>query len=394
MAHNYSSSMFIGETTGGIANPVFYDPHTPIFNSNPPGAIITGRPGSGKSFFALGLAAMSSIIGKTTVVIDPKGDFLSLLSIKDEIGNLQVWNLTEGGRKTAGLLDPFYMAPDEGDKLSLALTVIDIFVGGLSDTQVTVISPILKDVVKDPHPSLSKVVDELRGSQKTEAKNLGAKLDLIKQMNYSKLCFSESKRKKMINFNSGLTIITLAGMTLPEDAKSAESTQDRLALGIIYLLTDFVRRIMENDDSPNPKTLIIDEAWAIMASKHGANIIKSVSLLGRSKGLALILATQNSTHFEAVDIKNTITTRFAFRAAKDEADAIIEDMGLPLNEGFQEAITHLNTGECLMQDYLERYSTVQITKWPPGWAEAFNSNPLKKLEASRAKAEAAKKNKK
>lgn len=381
MAHAYSSSMYIGETTGGIPNPVFYDPHTPIFNSNPPGAIITGRPGSGKTFFALGLAALSSIIGKTTVVIDPKGDFLSLLPIKDEIGNMQVWNLTDS--KVNGLLDPFYMAEDEGEKLSLALTVIDIFVGGLDDRQLTVLSPILKDVIKEPHPSLSKVVDELRGSLKEEAKNLGTKLDLIKQMNYSKLCFSESKRKKIMNFNSGLTVITLAGMTLPKDKDSVDGTQDRLALGVIYLLTDFVRRIMKNDNSPNPKTLLIDEAWAIMASKHGASIIKEVALLGRSHGLALILATQNTTHFEEIDIKNTITTRFAFRASKEEADSIIADMGLPLDEGFQTTISELKTGECLMQDYMERYSTVQISKWAPGWAEAFDSNPLKKMEKSR-----------
>lgn len=383
MKHNYSTSLYIGETTGGVPNPVFYDPHTPIFNSNPPGAIITGRPGSGKTFFALGLAALSSIVGKVTVVIDPKGDFLSLLPIKDEIGNMNIWNLTDP--KVSGLLDPFYMAKNEGDKLSLALTVIDIFVGGLTDDQTTVISPILKDVIREPNPSLSKVVDELRGSVKTEAKNLGAKLDLIRELPYSKLCFSQSKRKKMINFDTGLTVVTLAGMTLPKDKNSVEGTQDRLSLGIIYLLTDFVRRVMENDDSPNPKTLIIDEAWVLMASKHGAGIIKSVSLLGRSKGLALILATQNSRHFAEIDIKNTITTRFAFRAEKEEAEEIINDMGLGLDEAmnFQGIITELENGECLMQDYLGRYSTVQISSWPPGWAEAFNSNPLKKLEEAR-----------
>lgn len=377
MAHNYSTSMYIGNTTGGIANPVFYDPHTPIFNNRPPGVIITGSPGSGKTFFSLGLAAHSSIVGKITVAIDPKGDFLSLYPLRDEIGKMEIWNLTSN--KAVGLLDPFYMAEDTGEKLSLALTVIDIFVGGLTDDQTTVISPILKDVVNEPNPSLNKVVQALRGSVRQEAKNLGAKLDLIRQMPYSRLCFSEGTNRETVDLNSGMIVVTLAGMELPRDKDSIDGTQDRLALGVLYLLTDYVRRLMENDDSPSPKTLIIDEAWALMASKHGASMIKSVSLLGRSKGLALILATQNTSHFEEIDIKNTVTTRFAFKASKEEAETIVEDMGLPLNEGFQGAITSLEQGECLMQDYLGRYSTVQISSWPDGWAEAFNSNPLEKM---------------
>lgn len=383
MSHNYSSSMYIGETSRGIPNPVFYDPHTPIFNNNPPGAVITGRPGSGKTFFALGLAAMSSILGKVTVVLDPKGDFLSLYSLKDQLGNIDIWNLKDP--KAKGLLDPFQMADNDGDKLSLALTVIDIFVGGLSDNQNTVLSPILKDVINEPNPSLSKVVDELRGSVRQEAKNLGSKLDIIRKLPIAQLCFAESKRRKKVNFEAGLTIVTMAGIDLPQAGDEAEGTQDRLVLGILYLVTDFIRRIMENDDSNNPKTLIVDEAWAIVASKHGASIIKSVALLGRSKGLALILATQNTSHFGKIDIKNTITTRFAFRSTKDEADMIIEDMGLPLDEGFQGIISDLERGECLMQDYMERFSTVQITSWPPGWKEAFNTNPLEKMKKSREK---------
>lgn len=383
MSHNYSSSMYIGETSRGIPNPVFYDPHTPIFNNNPPGAVITGRPGSGKTFFALGLAAMSSILGKVTVVLDPKGDFLSLYSLKDQLGNIDIWNLKDP--KAKGLLDPFQMADNDGDKLSLALTVIDIFVGGLSDNQNTVLSPILKDVINEPNPSLSKVVDELRGSVRQEAKNLGSKLDIIRKLPIAQLCFAESKRRKKVNFEAGLTIVTMAGISLPQAGEEAEGTQDRLVLGILYLVTDFIRRIMENDDSNNPKTLIVDEAWAIVASKHGASIIKSVALLGRSKGLALILATQNTSHFGKIDIKNTITTRFAFRSTKDEADMIIEDMGLPLDEGFQGIISDLERGECLMQDYMERFSTVQITSWPPGWKEAFNTNPLEKMKKSREK---------
>lgn len=385
--HRYSSSAYIGTTTGGVENPVFYDPHTPLFNQNPPGVIVTGKPGSGKSFFTLGLAAISSILGKKTIVLDPKGDFSSLDLIKNELGPMQIWDLTDKDNKaTVGLLDPFHMAKDNASKLSLAVSVIDIFIGGdgLTNEQKRVLSPIIEDVINQPDASLGKVVDELRASRKEEAKNLGALLNMIRKMNYANLCFAENRRKQEVSFSSGLTVITLAGMNIPKSGQKIESTEGNLVLGVIFLLADFIRRVMENE-SDNPKVLIIDEAWAVMSSESGAAVIEDVANLGRSKNLALVLATQNTKHFTSanIDIKNSITTRFAFKASKDEADSIVRDMDLPLDEGFQDVITQLNLGECLMQDYLNRYATVQISSWPPGWAEAFATNPLEQQEKRR-----------
>ena len=43
-----STSMYIGHTTRGIAQPVLFDTHTQIYNNNPPTTLITGAPGSGK----------------------------------------------------------------------------------------------------------------------------------------------------------------------------------------------------------------------------------------------------------------------------------------------------------------------------------------------------------
>ena len=67
--------MFVGETSQGTPQPVFFDAHTQIFNDRPPGCLITGEPGSGKSYLAMILATISAIVGKTTIVLDPKGDF-------------------------------------------------------------------------------------------------------------------------------------------------------------------------------------------------------------------------------------------------------------------------------------------------------------------------------
>lgn len=387
---NYSTSMFIGETIHGLPSPVFYDPHTAIFNNKPPATVITGSPGSGKTFLALTLATISAILGKTTIILDPKGDFLSLQSFSDEIGDISFWNLNDHRKR--GLLDPFYMAEHKGEKLDLVLTVIEMFLGGLSPEERTVLSPVIKDTIDEPTPSLMKLTEALRSSEKVVARNLATNLDLIRQLPFAELCFAPgNSSRSSININQGLTVITMVGMdalTQPPSGNndmgsSADSRKRRLQMTIFFLVTDFIRRVMIDDASAKPKTLIIDEAWAVLSNSAGANCIKSVALLGRSKKLALILVTQNNSHLQALDIENTISTRFAFGTKPKEAKAIAKDMMLPENEGYDNILTQLSNGECLIQDFQGRYAIMKVSSYKQDWKQAFETNPLKKLRAKK-----------
>ena len=375
---NYSTSMFIGETTQGVAQPVFFDTHTAIFNNQPPGTIITGKPGSGKTFLALTLTTICSILGKTTIVLDPKGDFISLMSLKDEIGDINFWNLSDPKKK--GILDPFYMASDKGEQLNLVISVIDMLVGGIKDEQFTVLSPIVKDVIESDVPSLLAVTEALLMSDKDEARNLGASLDLIRRLPFASLCFAPGNRRRAtLKLDSGLTVVTMVGLEL----KSNIGNISRLSATVFFLITDFIRRIMHHDESQNPKTLIIDEAWAVLASSAGADCIEAAARLGRSKALALVLITQNDRDLGNLNIKNTITTRFAFNTDPKEATQIVEGMQLPPGEGFESALTSLNPGECLMRDWMGRYSTIHVSDWKEKWTTAFETNPLEKMRAER-----------
>lgn len=382
LQYNYSTSLYIGETSQGIPMPVFFDLHTPIFNDKPPGCLITGQPGSGKTYLAMTLTAMSAILGKTTVVLDPKGDFVSLMNLQKDIGKFSFWDLSN--KKLRGLLDPFRMAKDPGDQLDLAFTVIELFTGGISRDERTALAPIIKDVAQNPNPSLGKVVQELRGSPRQDARNLGTTLDLISNLPLAGLCFAQAGTNlSSVNLASGLTVITLVGMEMPKEGGT--DNKSRLATGILFLVTDFIRRLMVQADSKQPKTLVIDEAWAILQTPSGAQVIKEVALLGRSKNLAMLLVTQNNSHLAHLDIENTLTTRFAFASSAKEADAIIRDMRLPEGEGFEGLVTSLGKGECLMQDFTGRYSTVQISNWNKEWNEAFKTNPLEKARQEKAR---------
>ena len=103
--------------------------------------------------------------------------------------------------------------------------------------------------------------------------------------------------------------------------------------------------------------------------------------------MSLVLVTQNASHIGALDIENTISTRFAFNTSREEARAIVASMEMPVNEGFDSALVELGVGECLMQDYERRFSTVQIDveSWAPNWDRAFrNTNPWRGFRTRRS----------
>lgn len=382
--------MFIGSTTQGVSQPVFYDTHTPIFNNYPPGCLVTGAPGSGKTFLAMTIASLSAIIGKTTIVLDPKGDFLSLAEIQKDIGDVTFWDLSS--RDKRGILDPFYLTDNKSDQLNLAINVIDMLVGGLSNDQLTEIAPIIKDVCEMENPSLQRVVDDLlMEADRPQARHLGVQLDLISKMKFAHLCFAPGNMKrKPLSLSGATTVITMVGMELtPHDGVLGKDSSniERLSSVVFYLITDFIRRTMENDSSDKPKTLIIDEAWAVVGTKAGADVVKAAALLGRSKNFALVLISQNTSHMKHLDIDSTITTHFAFRTEQKEAHQIVKDMRLPQGERMEDRLQNLDTGECLMKDFNNKYSTVQISNYKKDWESAFKTNPLEKQKARKAREE-------
>ena len=336
------------------------------------------------TFFAMTLTCLSAVLGKTTVILDPKGDFLSLHELKGDIGEVAFWALRDP--KKAGILDPFYLAKEKGEKLNLIIETVSLFLGGLDGKDLQILSPIIKDTMNEPVPSLMLLKENLEMNNRPEARAIGAQLDLISQLPFANLCFSKNSRKKQkeISIDEGVTVIAMAGLELsPDIGSDTASNKVRLSSAIFFLITDFIRRFMHNSQETTPKTIVIDEAWAVLATNEGSRVIGEIARLARSKNLALVLVTQNVKHLDKIDAENTIASRFAFRTDTEEGKTIIKNMNLPVNEGFESVLTELEQGECLMQDWRKRYSTVQISQYNTRWKEAFETNPMEKMRRKR-----------
>lgn len=386
----YSSSVFVAETMSGVPSPVFWDTHTSIYNKGRPVTTITGAPGQGKTFVGQMLTTLSALQGKTTIVIDYKGDMLKIVPLKEDLGvPVTIWNMAD--QKQRGILDPFTLTEKPGEQLLIAIQLIDLFVGGLTREDRQAITPVIKDLIEEGGANMVKVVTRLRSSQNDTARLVGAELEAIKSMEFAQLCFyaGAKRRKPPRLLDGGLTIATLAGMALPPTPEEAKDTQEgRLASGILYLLTDYIRRLLASDDMSRPKTFIIDEAWAILSTPAGLRIVQSVALLGRSKNLAMVLITQSPEHLVGANIKNTIGTRFSFGASKEEAEILVDDMDLPKGEGFERLIAGLPPYICMMSDYKGDYGLIKFSDWRKDWVEVFSTNPQDAMRKLRAQREA------
>ena len=392
-----STSLLIGQTSRGVRNPVPFDLHTPIRNNQPPGCVITGKPGSGKTYLLQLLTTMSALLGKTTIVIDLKGDFLNLKPIADEIGvDARFIDIA----KKKGALDPFYIGENPGDKLSLILQVIDTLVGGITRDESTLLTPEIRDLIqasenKRNQISLTNVVSNLLRSTHKDLVNIGSELESISTLPYANLLFAPGGgAKSKINYYKGLTIFPLIGLKLPNEEdfdennsrRSGASTNinENLSSAIMLMLTEVVSRLMMRE-TPEPKTLVIDEAWVLASNKSGQECIKKIALLGRSKNIALVMGSQKNSHYSNFDIDVTISTRFCFKTSIKEAEMLVKELQLPEGEGFENNLTELQSGECLMMDWIGNYSTVQIETIKSSWHYYFRSDPQKEAAIRRSK---------
>lgn len=389
MTKKYSMSMPIGVTATGLPTPVFFDPHYAIRINKPPVTLVTGSPGAGKTVASLLLAAHSALLNKTTFILDPKGDFLSLKLLEDagEVENIHVWSIfqdVEEGtvrESNIGMLDPTRLTEDVNENASLTLETIGTLVKTLSPNQRNALIPIIQDVTESKNPSMNNIRMVLARSQDPEISTLSHELGLSLSMPAGKLLSASSKSVNKLKLGKGVIVASLMGLSLPASTKKEENylEKERLSVAIIRLLTHMVLDVMKKVPKTVSKTLFIDEAWAVFNNSSGRDLIDEVSLLGRSLNMAVILSTQSPAHVMGIEgganLDTTISTRLAFRNTSDaDNELTTKAMDLPTGVGYEKTFKELANGQCLMKDSQEQFAFVDIML-PNGWLEIFDTTP-------------------
>ena len=139
----------------------------------------------------------------------------------------------------------------------------------------------------------------------------------VSEMRLARLCFAPSVGQQ-IDAEGWTTVFTLAGLTLPDTNTSRDdySYEQRLSVALLYLVSQFARKLLNGIDRAAPKAIFLDEAWAITSTPEGAKLVPEVSRMGRSRNTALILVSQNAGDLLNEQVTNCISSVFAFRSSE------------------------------------------------------------------------------
>jgi hypothetical protein len=341
---------YIGESLGRARSIVHFDPLVAATRNRPTAIAITGEPGGGKTTLALLMIYQMALRGVTIAVIDPKGDADSLVQLLQKRGRKA--RIIPLGSAAPGLLDPFSFGDDLAAKKTMATETLRLLLPRMSEERESAMIQAVGAVANGERPSLGKVIDHLEDSTDPASRNLGAVLRSMSEMRLARLCFDPSGGDR-IDTAGWTTVFTLGGLTLPDVAISRDdySYEQRLSVALMYLVSQFARRLMHGMDRRLPKAIFLDEAWAITATPEGAKLVPEVSRMGRSRNTALILVSQNAGDLLNEQVTNCLSSVFSFRSSERvEVDHVMALLGVEPSEEHKAVLRNLGNGECVFRD--------------------------------------------
>lgn len=396
--YKYGRPMLFGINERGRGKYAFIDLHSANRNNHPPLTLITGKPGSGKTYAMLWLLSLSAIQGAAVVGIDWKGDLLKIAEANHILGiNSKVFSVDPKDPKNQGILDPFVIfdSDDPDESSSDILTAVhslchsllpgalaDISIGGWVDTTI-------KDTIAEPRSerSMTTFIDKLlkvaRDSGREKLTDFALNLESRLNGGAGKILCAESDRKpaRYFEFETGITVIDLSELhELPKNIQELNDPSKAVGQAILTMINLLIRQSMLRMEKNIRKVLVIDEAWSILANPSGMALVESTTRLGRSFNLSVVLATQNYSEIfnDTNNLNNSFaSTHFAFNNSEEDAAIGAKAMGLKGDNAEQaiDAITKLDQGECFMQDIRKRRGLVYVEIWLPDLPEIFDSNP-------------------
>jgi hypothetical protein len=372
---------YIGETIGRARSVVHFDPLLAAARNRPTAIAITGEPGGGKTTLALLLILQLALRGVTVAVIDPKGDAESLVKLLAHRGRRA--RVLPLGTAAAGLLDPFSFGDDLAERRTMAAETLRLLLPGMSEERESAMIQAVGAVAGLERPSLGQVVEHLEAADDAASKNLGAVLRSMSEMRLARLCFSPSGGDR-IDAAGWTTVFTLAGLTLPEAGLKRDdySYEQRLSVALLYLVSQFARRLLNGMDRVLPKAIVLDEAWAVTSTPQGAKLIPEVSRMGRSRNTALILVSQNAGDLLNEQVTNCISSVFAFRSSeRSEVASVMSLLGVDASEEHQSVLRSLGNGECVFRDLDGRAGRITVDLISDDLRRWLDTNPTRARSA-------------
>ena len=344
--------------------------------SNPHTAI-TGSTGNGKSFLTKLLFTYHSLLKTKVLYIDPKAEMkrqyqavLSKLEAKGKFEELQDYiksinfvTLDMKDKKNQGVLDPFSFLQDEAELTELAT----VLVGSVLDKDTYIkVQPYLLDSIDKvlerrkagEKVGMLQVFDELEKNSKEEVETAGYFLKRISRNSLLSLCFSDGSQN-VLKVDNKITIVEITGLDMPKGTDKDEMTETQLrSLTVMYSLTYFCA-IFGEREKDKETMLFLDEAWQIMSTPAGRQVVNRIKRTGRSFNNFLVLVTQSVKDLKTSEDGTGFGTVFAF-PENSETGAILEHLRVEDDELSRAWLENQTMGQCIYYDTFGRKERITV----------------------------------
>ena len=344
--------------------------------SNPHTAI-TGATGNGKSFLTKLLFTYHSLLKAKVLYVDPKAEmrtqYLSVLADLEEKGeseelqeyirSIRFITLDMRKEENKGVLDPFSFLQDEGELTELATVLVASVLD--KDTYIKIKARLLDSLDKvierrkaGEKVGMLQVFDELEKSSKEEISDAGYLLKRISKNTLLSLCFSDGSQE-VLKTDDKTIIVEIAGLDMPEDNDKDEMTETQLrSLTVMYALTYFCA-IFGEREKDKETMLYLDEAWQVMSTPAGRQVVNRVKRTGRSFNNFLVLITQSVKDLKTSADTTGFGTVFAF-PENTETEAILEHLRVENDELSRAWLENQTMGQCIYYDTFGRKERITV----------------------------------
>jgi hypothetical protein len=359
----------IGRTAGTCRRPVFLDLHFPMEVRERSGlAVFVAEPGGGKSTLLGALGYLAVRRGVQVTLLDPSGPLARLCQMPELRPFSRVLNLTgsEQGTLAPYALIPtpqrshFANSPAGEQEFGIAVSnaraerrmLVQDICSMLVPPQVareastaTALRHAVRTVPAEESSTLDDVVSCLQGMDDADARELGNLLLDTAEMPLALLFFG-TPPPGMLGDDAALTVITMAGLRLPDLKIEREywSAEEQLALPMLHTAHRLAVRRCYGGSMESRKMVGLDEAHFMEGWRSGRSFLVRLARDSRKWNLAALVASQNPRDILGLDVQNLVSTVFVGRIAEDAeiAAEALRLLRVPVDDGYEAVLASLS----------------------------------------------------
>ncbi|WP_326549879.1 ATP-binding protein [Micromonospora sp. NBC_01813] len=359
----------IGRTAGTCRRPVFLDLHFPMEVRERSGlAVFVAEPGGGKSTLLGALGYLAARRGVQVTLLDPSGPLARLCSMPELRPYSRVLNLTGSEQ---GTLAPYSLIPTPirtefatgavGDReyeiavsnsraerrmlvQDICMMLVPPQVARESSTA-TLLRHAVRQVPAEETSTLDDVVACLNGIDDDGRELANLLLDTAEMP--LALLFFGSPAPNLLGADAALTVITMAGLRLPDLKIEREywSAEEALALPMLHTAHRLAVRRCYGGSMQARKLVGLDEAHFMEGWRSGRSFLVRLARDSRKWNLAALVSSQNPKDILGLDVQNLVSTVFVGRIAEDQeiAAEALRLLRVPVDDGYEATLASLSS---------------------------------------------------